>query len=238
MPALASVTELLILSFLLYRRSAGVLIGYSSWLLLPLATSYVILVAIPSGTVSSVLLVLVNIILFVLSIWISVALMIVTANFILGQQITSDHVAQTAKKHLWPAIIVIVLVTIIKLIGFLLLLIPGIIVSVWYAFAQAEVVLDGKRWLDALSASRDLSRGRFWNVLWRLLGGALLLVGLYLFVVSLLANALIFIGVHQIGVDLLTSTISVLYLPIIIIYSVGLYLDLKRTYASHPNHWS
>lgn len=230
---LASVTELLHLAFLVYRRSAGIFIGYSAWLLLPIAASYLILVLTPEGIVGSILIVLINIGLFILSIWVSIALIVVTAALLTHRTISSDLVALAAKKRFGDTVFVCLLTNIIKLVGFILLIVPGIIVSVWYAFAQIEVVLNDKRSLEALSTSRDLSRGRFWPVAWRLFVGPLMLVGLYLIFVDVLERVLTFLGVQQIGIELLSSTVSVLYLPIILIYSVTLYMELKRTRENH-----
>jgi len=225
---LASIAQLTGLSLLLYKRQAGIFIGYSAWLLLPIAASYVVLITLPTGVVSTVLLVVLNLVSFVLTVWISIALMIVGANMILGQPLSSEAVAHVTQKKLGHAILVSLIVAVIEIVGFVLFIVPGVVVSVWYAFAQTEVVLNGQTPLQALCRSRELVRERFWEVLWRLLG-ILELAAIFFILVSLLGELLTFLGVPTTGIDLLSDTLSVLYLPVIVIYSVALYLELKRT---------
>ncbi|MFA5937245.1 MAG: hypothetical protein WC822_05230, partial [Candidatus Paceibacterota bacterium] len=52
--------------------------------------------------------------------------------------------------------------------GFILLVIPGIIFSIWFSFTTYAVVLDNARGTAALSASKKLVVGRWWAVLVRL----------------------------------------------------------------------
>lgn len=138
---LASVMELVGMSFLVFRRSAGILIGYSAWLLLPLAASYVSIIAVPAGIARDVLQTLIQISLFVLSIWVTVTLTIVVANILLKQSLSSEQIAEAARARFVHAFSASVLVMLIELVGLILLIVPGIIVSVWYAFAQTETVL-------------------------------------------------------------------------------------------------
>lgn len=51
--------------------------------------------------------------------------------------------------------------------GTLLLIIPGLIFSLWYLFASTHLIVDGTRGYAALKASRALVVGRWWAVLWR-----------------------------------------------------------------------
>jgi len=53
--------------------------------------------------------------------------------------------------------------------GFLLLIIPGIIFSVWFAFSPYVFVAENLRGIAALKRSRELVRGRWWPVFGRIL---------------------------------------------------------------------
>ena len=58
-------------------------------------------------------------------------------------------------------VIVSILQGLIVLGGILLLVIPGIIFIIWYAFATMAVILEEKRPREALAFSHSLVRGRF-----------------------------------------------------------------------------
>jgi hypothetical protein len=53
----------------------------------------------------------------------------------------------------------------IVLVGFLLLVVPGILFLVWFSLAGVVVKLEGRSAIDALRRSRELVRGSFWRVL-------------------------------------------------------------------------
>jgi hypothetical protein len=90
-----------------------------------------------------------------------------------------------------PLLVVQVLQTAAIFGGLLLLIIPGIVFAVWFAFSQAAVVLDGAPALEALSQSRALVAGRFFKAAWRVLMGPFLLAFLYAFVSTLVIALLV-----------------------------------------------
>lgn len=69
---------------------------------------------------------------------------------------------------IWPALLSSILVGLAVLGGFILLVIPGIIFAIWFAFTAYAVALDEKKGVHALRASHELVRGRWWQVFWRL----------------------------------------------------------------------
>lgn len=57
---------------------------------------------------------------------------------------------------------------IILLIGFILLIIPGIIFAVWFAFAGFILISEDIKGMDALKKSKEYVKGRFGSVLWHI----------------------------------------------------------------------
>jgi hypothetical protein len=57
--------------------------------------------------------------------------------------------------------------------GAILFIIPGIIFAVWYMFFAYEVVFNNQRGMAALNESKKIVSGRWWAVLWRMIGPAL-----------------------------------------------------------------
>jgi len=68
-----------------------------------------------------------------------------------------------------PALSVSLLVGLITIGGFLLVIIPGILFTVWYAFAVFEAILNKQKGWAAFRASHDLSKGRFWAIFGRVI---------------------------------------------------------------------
>ncbi len=51
------------------------------------------------------------------------------------------------------------------LAGLVLLVVPGILLLVWWALSYQAVVLESRDWFAALGRSRELVRGHFWTIL-------------------------------------------------------------------------
>lgn len=98
--------------------------------------------------------------------------------------------------------------------GFILLVIPGIIFMVWFSFAPYVLINEEKRGTEALSRSRELVRGRFWQVALRLL-----VIGAILVLLSLL----------NVIVPVLGSLVGLLIgYPLGAIYMYHLYMSLRQ----------
>ncbi len=63
-----------------------------------------------------------------------------------------------------PAFLIIIMYNIIVFGGFLLLLIPGFIFSIWYFFSFFGVALENKGIRESLSYSKKLVQGRAWSL--------------------------------------------------------------------------
>jgi predicted permease len=70
----------------------------------------------------------------------------------------------------WRLIAADVLVTLAVIVGLLVLVVPGVLVFVWFAFVAPSIEIEKRGLWDGLRRSRELVRGRFWIVL-ALVGG-------------------------------------------------------------------
>lgn len=61
------------------------------------------------------------------------------------------------------------LIGIVVMLGFILMIIPGIIFWIWFAFAEFVLIKENLKGTQALSRSRELVRGRFFDVLIRII---------------------------------------------------------------------
>lgn len=89
-----------------------------------------------------------------------------TAIFILTKEqgATFKQAISQALKMFFPVFFTGTIVFIIVLAGYVLLIIPGIILTVWYIYTL-PCTIEGNRGMQVLSCSKSLVRGRFWKTL-------------------------------------------------------------------------
>ena len=98
------------------------------------------------------------------------------------RRVTLAEALTWTREHFWALVWVYVLISLAVWGGFLLLIIPGIILSLYLYFALYVFVVEDVRGFPALLRSRALVWGHWWHLFWRLLG----LLGVFLVVFILL----------------------------------------------------
>jgi hypothetical protein len=131
------------------------------------------------------------------------------------------------KKYFWDYLWLTILSTILILLWSLLLIIPGIIFSVFYGLAAYVFFFEGKKGMEAIKRSRALVKSYFWPVL-----GRTLLVGLLMWIVMMLISAPASFAIKNspfaIFWNIIVQIISFLIGPIVLIFSYNIYSDLFR----------
>ncbi len=123
-------------------------------------------------------------------------------------------------KRLGSVILLSLLVGLIVAVGFILLIIPGIIFLVFLSASIPVLIVENRRGTEAMSRSWNLVKGHFWHALVVILVAALI-VG----VVSGIIGA---IGGHNWFVRwIFTSIAQIVTAPFAALVSVLLYLDLR-----------
>jgi uncharacterized membrane protein len=95
--------------------------------------------------------------------------------------------------------------TVLILIGFLLLIVPGIYLSVRWMFAELLVIDKGLRPLEALKASSELTKGYRWK----------------LFLFSLVMMILILVGFLALGIGAVVASIVSMFAIIKIYFTLS-----------------
>lgn len=90
------------------------------------------------------------------------------------------------KQNVWGLLWIYILTALVVYGGFLLFIIPGIIISFLVYFSQYVYVKEGIHGLDALLRSRDLVKGKWWDV-----AGLLILIGLMFLATFLILGGVI-----------------------------------------------
>jgi hypothetical protein len=114
-----------------------------------------------------------------------------------------------AWKNLWKFSILVTLVFLATFGGVLLLIIPGIIFGVWLSFSNFVFIDKGLGVKASMGKSRELIKGRFWAVLYRLL-----VFGLF----SGLAGAVVSAITFGIGSALVALAGALFMLPSYLLY--------------------
>jgi hypothetical protein len=140
----------------------------------------------------------------------------------------SKELFKQSLKKLWPLFLLTILNFLAIVCGFILLIIPGLILMIWFYFANYLLVIEDKRPVEAMKASKELVKGYFWPVvgslIWLLLTSLLLMLAVVL-VLSFVAWVL---GRTEDFVSPLAGLISSWFLaPFITVYIVNLINNLK-----------
>lgn len=179
------VGDLLRATWRLYRSSIALLSGYLAWLLVP-EIGLVLLPFLPAGAGNDFLGLVLQLVGGVLSLWVSLILIRILSAAAMGRHESLPAVIAASRERFWPFVVAGALMGLVVAGGFILLIVPGLMFFVWYAFSTLEAALGGHNGLPALSASRNLVRGRFWPVAWRLLAGPLVMTAWYAILMGLI----------------------------------------------------
>ncbi len=138
----------------------------------------------------------------------------------------SMSVFQTIKDSrplVWPLLAVNLLAGALTLGGFMLLIIPGIVLALLLSFAQYEVIFNHKRGVEALRRSFALFATDFWGIF-----GRILLFAVISIIITILCSSIAGKGAGS----LLSWIISTLVGWFGLAYSLTIYKELL---GAHPN---
>lgn len=129
-----------------------------------------------------------------------------------------------------PLFVAALLASIGITIGFLLLIVPGLILLSWWAVVAPVVVIERRGPVAALGRSRELVRGNAWRVL-----GVVLVAAILQLAAAIALSAVIgAVDDGVVGVALSTLLSSALVAPIGAIAAAVLYLELRRLHGEPP----
>lgn len=231
--------ELLHESWSLYRKHLWSLVGYSAWMLLPVGALFLLTFA-PDHWLVFVVAMLCTLVEIYLGLWMTVAVARSVTRFSQKQEVNPTAISHESLLRIPSLLRTAMLQALVVIGGLLLFVIPGIVFTVWYAFAQLATVLDEKRPIEALTFSKLLVKGRFWAVAWRLTSVPIVIALIYATVMGLLVTAFstytgadpeFLLGTEGPSwVPLMDAIVQVFLIPFLLTYSVLLFQDLKK----HP----
>jgi hypothetical protein len=159
----------------------------------------------------------------------------------LTQEVTFSNLKDWIKKSLpyfWTIVAVSIVYTLFSLVGFILLVIPGIVIMVYYCFAIYFVIFEDNKFEGSLGRSRDLVKGYWWAVFGRFVVGLLLIYAFYFIIGGLLAliywlisrftGIIIDKNLSRLIYSFLSIFISLAVGPLSIIYTYNIFKSLKE----------
>ncbi len=142
---LISAKDVIVKSIQLYKDNAKLFFTYMGALFVPLAVSIILGGVFSLLESTSFLLALTSIaimaLVYLASLWVTLTFVRVTAARYEGKKVQSlKQEMHAARPLLWPSILVSILAALAIFGGMLLLIIPGIIFSIWFAFAFSPCI--------------------------------------------------------------------------------------------------
>ncbi len=234
---LPSAWEILLYSLTLTKRYAQDIYGFAAYLLFPILLSFG--TQHLTGALGELFTSIVSLFFILTACWIHATMIITVSMRTASPQKDPDprSVGLYATSILGTLTLTMLLSFLLQIAGYILI-IPGIIASVFFAFAAQEVVLHGAGPLSALAASRAKVQPQFFPVFWRLAFIFFTIIGIYLLCVAILLSvASIISGIEPMAIaqntpawlDAVITVMQIVFLPPLIIGQTVLYLSLNTT---------
>ena len=169
---------------------------------------------------------------FVLQMWGTAALITFVAHP--HQPISINEAFNRNTRRLWPLIWTTLLVAVVVILGLIALIIPGIYLAVAFSFVTFSIVLEDKKGLAALRASRALIKDHWWAVFGRFLALGVIIV-LAFIVLSIIVG--LFTGIAspagQVAVNATSLVGAIFVTPFSLLYSFAIYSSLTTHHHAH-----
>lgn len=165
--------------------------------------------------------------------WSSLALLHAAGLFKEAKQMEEwrEHYAAVLP-NLWKAIYTSIFVAATVLFGTLLLIIPGIIFSIWFYFSLYPVIFKGIAGRPAMRESKSLVQGRWLGVFWRILVPnvffAIFVFFTQIVIMGLFAYLSLSLESEMLLSNLVGAVLSAIIAPLTTLAMVNLYFDLKQ----------
>lgn len=160
----------------------------------------------------------------------SLLLTLSVLEFLRSRNRNLQHAINAGARRLWDGVLLTIIMSIALFFLFLLLIIPGIIFSIYWIFAYYALIMDEKSIIESLRHSTSVVRGNWWRIL-----GYLVLVTLILIGASLIVLIPVFIlgwlvsSVNPLAAAFFAMTVSTAINALALVY---LLIFLERMYVA------
>lgn len=176
---LISVSDLIRQSWQIYKNNFKIFISITVWLL-PLAIVSSLLQLNENLAPLGFLIAIISI---AVSIWVNITLIQAINKIHNGETINVKELARLSTGRMASYLWVVILTGIIVLAGLVILIIPGLILGIYYSLSEQVFVIENVKGYGALKRSMELVKGHWWGMLWRWIGSTVFF-GLILAIIS------------------------------------------------------
>jgi hypothetical protein len=226
-----STTELIDAAVQIMRRYYPEILTASAILLVPALILQLLVGSVRTGTVAaddrSFLLYVGTLVTALLSIVSTSAVIAVASDGYLGREVSVMGALQRVVPRFWSVFAAGLLQSVLVGIGFILLIIPGLICLAWFFAGTVVVVVEGTPAAASLRRSRQLVTGSVGRVLGVLCLTALLLVVIEMIVVLAISVLSIFVHASPALTTLGASLANLVAYPFFTVVITLLYYDLR-----------
>ncbi len=155
------------------------------------------------------------------------------------QELSVGEALIEGSKHFGEGILLSIILSIALLFLYVLLIIPGIIFSIYWAFAYYALITDNVGFTKAMSHSKDLVKGRWWTVFGYNLLQGLIVGGVSMIILVPVYIITIILGVFANNLHLMaaitlimTALVQMIILPFSLTFMEKFYLSLKESTPS------
>jgi len=167
----------------------------------------------------SILVMILSLVSIIVAIWSQTALLCFLRDTTISFKQAYGEASRLFGSYFW----IVFLAGIITLVGFVLLIIPGIIVAIWFSFATYVFIMEGDRGWQALKKSKEYVRGRWWAIFSRFV---------FIAAIAIVLTIALDAAFQAIQFDIGSNLIHLFVGPFITSYVFLLYLALKDAIAS------
>jgi hypothetical protein len=156
-----------------------------------------------------ILMVLIQILYVFVSVFVTASGIIALSRVIDGKELSVKKIYKSAWKTYWIFLLLSVVLLLAYLFGFVLLIVPGLLFVVWFAFSRFIMIEKGFGVKASLLKSKYLVKGIYWKIL-----GRLIIIGAFMVVVEVVLS----IVPYGIGAILTSLCGGLFILPLYLLY--------------------
>lgn len=134
-----------------------------------------------------------------------------------------------AKKDALQYFVLSIMVGVVVIVGFVLLIIPGLIALTWFGFAYCTLLFEGKRGFEAMKASKAMVDGRFMPVF-----GRYVAIFAVTILVAIVASMFGSIFSSKLAETVLFTIAYAVLMPVMLGYVYLMYRDVKAQGVYQP----
>ena len=229
-----------------FIQTWDVTVRYSAWMILISVIQILpTVIPFPQPEHEMIAMLVAGVIAVAIGLWATNALYLATLALEKKEQVTPKTIAP-AIMLLWPLLLIELLSGIATLGAALFFILPGIYVAVRLGFGHLELYSKGLRGRDALKASWDLTKNKFWAIFGRWVAGgavfgifSLAIMALAIFIVQMVAGSELAAAMKDennatggAAFSIISGIVQAAVLPLFVVFEVKLYRALEHTRSS------